>query len=76
MTPIDFDAWRLVKGFVGDGEQLHLAWIQERAPYRAERSLCGVGPVECLRPDGPQDWLDFSTCKNCERENTRVAESP
>ena len=68
MRPIDFDAWRVVKGFVGDGQRLHLARVQERAPYKAERALCGIGPVECERSDWPLDWHFFPRCKNCERE--------
>jgi hypothetical protein len=71
MSPIDFDAWRVIRGLVGSGGRLHLAWVQEKAPYHAERALCGVGPVASERSDWPQDWRDLPTCKNCERERAR-----
>lgn len=69
---IDFDAWKLVRGFVGAGPKLHLGWVQERAPYRCRQALCLLGPLDVERIDWPSDWRGFPECRNCERQRLQL----
>lgn len=69
---IDFDAYRLVRGFVGNGSRLHLGFVQERAPYTCLRSLCLVGPLDVERSDWPEDWEEMQVCANCTRERRKL----
>ena len=74
---IDFNAWKTVRGFVGVGLKLHFGRVQERAPYYAERAMCGVGPMSDIeRPTWPTDWAEMPECKNCLREQAKIDTQP